>query len=255
MGSLILCHEKKAKIPYEITRVHKKIYSIEELCYYLVNYLYLIDYTIMNHALCGWIDRELGMSALATELRFILAKNGSEATFIAAVLEASNIYLAEEIAGIEVTLAKLKDQKEVEREKFKADTLLQSGEYDAAILVYQGILGDEHDETVSEEFYASIYASLGSCYGNQFLYQEAAGAYKEAYRVLSTPSILRAYLYSCYRSLPEVEYVKMLSGNSEFLAMDKKMKEEMSSLKKMIDLDVTPEKLAKWKEDYRKFDT
>ena len=44
MGSLILCHSKRAKRPYEISRVHMRIYTIEELCYYLCNNLYLIDY-------------------------------------------------------------------------------------------------------------------------------------------------------------------------------------------------------------------
>ena len=31
---------------------------MEELCYYLCNNLYLIDYTIMNEQLCGWLDDE-----------------------------------------------------------------------------------------------------------------------------------------------------------------------------------------------------
>ena len=46
MGSLILCHKKRAKRPFEISRVHMRIYTIEELCYYICNNLYLIDYTI-----------------------------------------------------------------------------------------------------------------------------------------------------------------------------------------------------------------
>ena len=45
MGSLILCHKKRAKRPFEISRVHMRIYTIEELCYYICNNLYLIDYT------------------------------------------------------------------------------------------------------------------------------------------------------------------------------------------------------------------
>ena len=55
MGSLILCHKKKASQPYKITRIHRKIYTIEELCYYLCNNLYLIDYTIMNEKICEWL--------------------------------------------------------------------------------------------------------------------------------------------------------------------------------------------------------
>lgn len=34
MGSLILCHKKKAKHPYEISRIHTRISTLEELCYY-----------------------------------------------------------------------------------------------------------------------------------------------------------------------------------------------------------------------------
>ena len=55
MGSLILCHDQHAAHPYEITRIHCKIFTMEELCYYLCNNLYLIDYTIMNEQLCGWL--------------------------------------------------------------------------------------------------------------------------------------------------------------------------------------------------------
>ena len=31
MGSLILCHKKKAKHPYEISRIHTRISTLEEL--------------------------------------------------------------------------------------------------------------------------------------------------------------------------------------------------------------------------------
>lgn len=55
MGSLILCHNKKASQPYKITRIHRKIYTIEELCYYLCNNLYLLNYTIMNEKICEWL--------------------------------------------------------------------------------------------------------------------------------------------------------------------------------------------------------
>ena len=69
MGSLILCHSKRAKRPYEISRVHMRIYTIEELCYYLCNNLYLIDYTIMNRRLCDWLEDELGLAKMAEDLR------------------------------------------------------------------------------------------------------------------------------------------------------------------------------------------
>ena len=75
MGSLILCHSKRAKRPYEISRVHMRIYTIEELCYYLCNNLYLIDYTIMNRRLCDWLEDELGLAKMAEDLRRVRAYN------------------------------------------------------------------------------------------------------------------------------------------------------------------------------------
>ena len=75
MGSLILCHKKKAKHPYEISRIHMRIYTIEELCYYFCNNLYLVDYTIINRQLCDWLEEELELYDLADELRGILDQN------------------------------------------------------------------------------------------------------------------------------------------------------------------------------------
>ena len=58
MGNLILCHDRHAAHPYEISRIHCRIFTIEELCYYLCNNLYLIDYTIMmNRFAPGWKKR------------------------------------------------------------------------------------------------------------------------------------------------------------------------------------------------------
>ena len=39
MGSLILCHKKHARQPYVIARGHIRIYTLEELCYFICNNL------------------------------------------------------------------------------------------------------------------------------------------------------------------------------------------------------------------------
>ena len=61
MGSLILCHRKRARQPYVIARIHMRVYTIEELCYYICNNLYLIDYTLVNRQLCNWIENRPSM--------------------------------------------------------------------------------------------------------------------------------------------------------------------------------------------------
>ena len=170
MGSLILCHKKKAKHPYEISRIHMRIYTIEELCYYFCNNLYLVDYTIINRQLCDWLEEELELYDLADELRGILDQNGPVEQFLLAVLSHASIYSSSEITRIHNVLEHLKNQNEVEREKYKADNLLKAGEVASAILVYQSIVGKEWDDSVGREFYGQVYGCLGSAYGRLLLY-------------------------------------------------------------------------------------
>lgn len=134
MGSLILCHSKRAKRPYEISRVHMRIYTIEELCYYLCNNLYLIDYTIMNRRLCDWLEDELGLAKMAEDLRRDLDQNATLEEFVLTILKGSVIYAPSEIVKIQNLLEQLKNQRDVERAKYKADSLMKSGEYESAIL-------------------------------------------------------------------------------------------------------------------------
>ena len=116
MGSLILCHKKRAKRPFEISRVHMRIYTIEELCYYICNNLYLIDYTIVNERLCRWIGDELELPELSSELRRLLRENGSMEEFVLTILKESNIYAAAEIHKMQSVLEQLQSQRDVAKE-------------------------------------------------------------------------------------------------------------------------------------------
>lgn len=254
MGSLILCHKKRAKQPYEITRVHIRIYTIEELCYYICNNLYLIDYTIMNRQLCDWIDTELGLGDLADTLRDELSKNCTEEQFVLTILRESTIYAPSEINKVQATLEHLQNQKDVEKAKYKADSLLESKEYASAVLVYLSIVGDPWDDSVDKSFYGHVYGCLGTAYGRLFLYEEAAEAYREAYRLCEETDILKAYLYCCMRAMPEEEYVKMLSGNALYLSMNSILKEELKKARREEDMNLTGEDLENWKKEYRRID-
>ena len=127
MGNLILCHDRHAAHPYEISRIHCRIFTIEELCYYLCNNLYLIDYTIMNEPLCTWLEEEIGMKELAEQLRDLMRMRGSVENFVLTILKASKIYKESEMIRIQNVLEHLKNQKDVERRSIKAIIFLKAG--------------------------------------------------------------------------------------------------------------------------------
>ena len=252
MGSLVLCHNKHAEHPYEISRIHCKIFTIEELCYYLCNNLYLIDYTIMNEQLCTWLDEELEMQELAGMLRDVIRLNGSVEKFVLTILKYSRIYREPEMIRIQNVLERLKNQKDIERQKYKGDNLLESGEIEEAIIVYQAILNQDKDETVDPKFYGRIYAGLGAAYGRLFLYEESAKMYDRAYQICEDKVLLKPYLYASYKYMSLEEYHILLTKHEEYVEINAQMRQEMEDVKEEIQSELGVDMMDKWKRQYRR---
>lgn len=251
MGSIILCQKTKAENPYEITRIHKKIYTIEELCYYLCHNIYLIDNTIMNEQFCGWIEEELKLDGLARDLREALLDHCSRDSFILLIVQEANIYSQRELRNLEDVLMKIKDTKEIERQKYKGDNLLENGEIEEAILVYQAILREERDDTINRMFYGKVYACLAAAYGKAFLYEEAMEMYDEAFQICNDPMLVKCYLYAARRHLSETDYKLFLAKSEVFEELDEIISNEMYVVKKSIHINPTKALFEKWKNDYR----
>lgn len=54
----------------------------------------------------------------------------------------------------------MKNQKEIERQKYKADNLLENREFEDAILVYQSILYGDRDDSVEDAFMERFMRAL-----------------------------------------------------------------------------------------------
>lgn len=93
-------------------------------------------------------------------------------------------------------------RKEVERQKYKADKLMESGELESAILVYMSIVNGEKDDSVDKRFYGRVSACLAGAYGRAFLYEESARMYEKAYKICEDNKMLEGYLYASSRYMP-----------------------------------------------------
>lgn len=255
MGSIILCHKKKARQAYEISQVHRRIYTIEELCFYLCNHLYLIDYTIMNSRLCDWLEEELELSELAEILRQSLNQNGSPEQFAMTILAHSSIYTTAELNQIQSVLNKLKNQKPIEKQKYKADNLLESGAVKQAILIYQSIVHGESDDSVDKKFYGRVYACLGSAYGRLFLYEEAAKMYEAAFQICEEEAMLKAYIYACRQYMPREEYKRLLERSQVYQSVEIRLQEEIAEIDQNMKFSLEEDTLEQWKEQYRRMGT
>ena len=206
----------------------------------------------MNKQLCNWIGEELELPELASGLKNHLEQNGTKEQFIMMILSSSTIYSSGELKQMEDVLKKFKNQKPVERQKHKADNLLQGGSLKAAIAIYQAILHEEKDESIDGKFYGKVYACLGAAYGRLFLYKEAAKMYEAAYQICEEESMLRAYVYACKKFMSKVEYGALIQKSAVYQKIDEWIVEERERLEQEVQMLSYDDTLQKWKDQYRK---
>ena len=66
--SFDLCSTKIAERPFYIGSIGTRIYSLEELCFFLYHNLCLIDDNVASMALVEWVREDLGLKNLAKKL-------------------------------------------------------------------------------------------------------------------------------------------------------------------------------------------
>ena len=91
MNNVCLCIGNYAKNPFYIKISDISLYSVEELCYYFMERVHLLDDSIVSADLVNWIRRECGLTELADELDVYVRKRVSVAAFVST----TPIYLAE----------------------------------------------------------------------------------------------------------------------------------------------------------------
>ena len=90
MAGLILCRTRYAQRPYYISNMGVNIYSLEELCYYIYNNIYLIGTDLFDEGLTDYISGELGEKELAEQLEFLITENAGLSELVMTVLRYSN---------------------------------------------------------------------------------------------------------------------------------------------------------------------
>ena len=174
---------------------------------------------------------------------------------IVTILSYSSIYTAAELSRIQDVLDRLKNQRPIEKQKYKADNLLESGSVKSAIMAYQEIIHGERDESIDGRFYGKVYACLGAAYGRLFLYEEAAKMYEAAFQICEEKTMLRAYLYACRKYMNGEEYLSLLQKSMVYQELDQGLPEIISEIEDSIKVLQYEDTLANWKNQYRRIST
>ena len=209
MNDITLCTMHTEK-PYYIKEINKNIYSIEELSYYLFNYLYLIDDQFFSEGLIDYIENELKQPHIASGIRQINANKGALGEKISFLIKNAGYYTEREAEKLENHLVMLSSKTAAERIKAKADILMETDKYNMAINYYNSILSKSINTDLPERFYGDVYNNLGVAYARLFEYDQAATAFRCAYR-----------LNASAESLESIIMCDLITDNEKRLKMDK----------------------------------
>lgn len=182
MGTVKICVHELAKTPYYVESTGMHLYSLEELAYYLYENIYLIDDHLVGEKLYLWLEKELELCQLADKLRNGRFTGSHIYNQVMTILQASEYYSEQELEVLSEKIKGISGMQTQERLKFKADELLKSGSFWAAISEYERLLAIRQNSRLTVEFYAKVWNNLGCCYANLFLFEKAASCFESAYQ-------------------------------------------------------------------------
>lgn len=194
MGGMILCRTRRSENPFYIRDLGLDIYSLEELCYYIYNNIYIITDEFIDETLLDFIENGTKEPALAARIKELQTAKAGLAEMIVTILKYVDYYSVGEIEQIKDILNTLSTQNVYERMKSRADSFLRNKCFYSAIRNYYNIINGSRDPKLPGLFYAKVYHNMGTAYAKMFLYRQAAGFFEEAYKIGQHEESRRCFL-------------------------------------------------------------
>lgn len=275
MGKFILCTSKVADNPYVFPLSEIKVYSIEELCYYIYHNIYEITSECFDEKLVKWLRNETDMGIIADKLETMISINSSLKDIVVSIMCSCDYYTETEIKALLLLINEIEDLPFHGRQKLKADYCLKYGKYAQAKKEYDRLIYCGYAVNLTSEEYGNIFHNRSVACFNMGSYKEAALGLKEAYSRNNSNESLRQYLIAlllngdnaafeqeaaCYEvTHDQVTEIKEqvdrahieASLGAEYAAVQNIVK--YASSEEAIDYAV--KKLKKWKNQYREGNT
>ena len=225
MSQIILGTGTYADSPYYMEKFYVNLYSVEELCYILVEKAELLDRDIMQRELVRWLDEQCGLNQLAHTLSSLLNQNGSTVAFVGTILEYVNLYPEEVTAQTEQIIRDNEGLNPYERGKAKADYMLQNKKFFTAYKQYFTLL-DRIPKT-EKMLRAKILHNMGVACAKLFMFRQAAEFFLQAYEENENEESLELYLAALRMHYDDKDYVDFIAGHPEYHNVSLKVERQM----------------------------
>lgn len=254
MSKLYVCIGKRAKIPYSIPAEHVRIFTVEELCYYICDRADVLDRSLMRDALVECIASEFALPELAEELAQMVRRERPLHEFCEAILN----YVCYPDAGVRAQIVRSIRENETlpvsERLKKQGDTHMQQKQYYLAQKSYRNMLLRE-DVQENPVLVAEIYEKLGDLAALMFQYETAAYCFEKSCRFKDRREVHKKYLL-CNRCLMSKEtYLEWVASREEYYDLSVDVEREYEAAKQKATVRVQgkrrPAQLEELKDEFR----
>lgn len=211
--SIRLCIGEYARQGYEPERMGTKVYSLEELVFFIRENAFLLDDGFMDEAMGEWLAEECKLQELGEELRMAVRKRISLKSYIGIILEYSGFYSKEINDEIEAIIVDNSSRSIYEKKKARADAMVHKGHYGMAGKEYAKLLQVlPEDMTILK---GEIYHGCGVCLAKMFYFQLAGEYFLKAHTMTGKIASYHQYLWTKRLSMSEKEYVEFLREHEE----------------------------------------
>lgn len=178
------CHPKRAQRPFVMDYTGQRIFTLEELSYFMTNHLTLLGEDVINEALCVWLRDELGLVQLSSKLMAVLEEYEHLEDFVYLIVREAGFTDIEEWKQIRERLAALNTLDEWQKEKLRADDILRLNRFQRAASSYRKLLRrTDRQSAVTEADLAKVYHNLAVTRLYTFEYEAATENFLQAYQL------------------------------------------------------------------------
>ena len=206
MSSLILCNTVKAENPFYFELTGTNIYTIEELCYYIYNNIYIITEEIFDDDLVFWLREELEMVELSEKISDMLLHKNSLKDLVVTIFCSADYYIEKEIKALIEIMDSLEGMPILLRRKMKADNYMKYKNFSLALTEYESILKSPKINELDSKDHGNIIHNLGIVRMNVSSFSAAAECFKDAYAKNDNKESLIHYLCALKLDKSDEEY-------------------------------------------------
>lgn len=186
MSECMLCQIRRAEHPYLIGSIGLRVYSVEELLYFMGHNPALLDATILNEDLVRWLKDELHMRRLSVNLSMVLQRNFSVREFVLPIFRELHYPDDETIRKVDAELKKMEEKPAAVRMKERGDVLFGYGKYLRAVETYREAMDAAKDTDLGDSFLGALYHNIGCAHARLFQFEELVSCMEKSRELLQT---------------------------------------------------------------------